>query len=165
MSKIDDIKVKNPIVYIISLCVTFLWLVLIFIGPLLYKLPEKFSLIGNMYYYLFRFTCHQFPQRCYWLFDYQLPVCVRCLGVYIGAFIGVLIMPLLMNIKTSKFPSKWWLLLCFVPIGIDGICSTIHLYASPHWLRLITGILCGSIAMLYIIPGLNELASNMQDDD
>lgn len=165
MSKNDSIKVKSPIVYIVSLCVTFIWLVLIFIGPLLYKLPENFTFLADIYYFLFHFTCHQFPQRCYWLFDYQLPVCVRCLGIYLGAFLGLLIMPIFMHIKSSKFPSKWWLILCFLPIGIDGISSTIHLYSSPHWLRLITGLLCGGVAMLFILPGLNELASSIERAD
>ncbi|MEW5821666.1 MAG: DUF2085 domain-containing protein [Cyanobacteriota bacterium] len=160
----NDEIIYSPLAYILSLLLCTVWLILIFIGPLLYKLPQSFYSFSDMYYYLFHFTCHQQPSRCYWLLDYQLPVCVRCFGIYFGAFIGLLVYPFFKSIKSTSIPKKAWLLLCFLPIGIDGICSTIHIYSSPHWLRLITGILCGGVAMYYIIPGLNDVVRIVKDN-
>jgi uncharacterized membrane protein len=61
------------------------------------------------------------------------------------------------SVKSLVMPSKCWLLLVFLPIGIDGVSQALGLYASPHWLRFLTGVLCGGTAMFYIIPGFNEV--------
>jgi uncharacterized membrane protein len=29
--------------------------------------------------------CHQRPERSYWMWSAQLPVCARCVGIYLGA--------------------------------------------------------------------------------
>lgn len=160
--KKDEI-VERPLVYVITLLLSFLWLLLIFTGPLIYRLSDNLSGFADLYYFLFHFTCHQMPSRCYWLFDYQLPVCVRCLGIYAGIFLGLIIYPFIKNVRSTNLPAKWWLLLCFVPIGIDGISSTLHLYASPHWLRLLTGILCGGVAISFVIPGLNDALKSLTE--
>lgn len=161
----DDPDVKRPYVYIASLILTLLWVLIILCGPLLYKLPPEYLFAADFYYYLFHYSCHQIPSRCYWIFDYQLPVCVRCFGIYFGAFLGLVIYPLIRSIKSTNLPNKYWLALCFGPIALDGISSLLHLYASPHWLRLLTGIICGAVAMYYIVPGLNELAKTFLGED
>ena len=163
LSKREEI-VETPLAYIVSLLATTIWLLMIITGPLLYKLPSNMYFIADFYYYLFHYTCHQQPSRCYWMFDYQLPVCVRCFGIYFGAFFALAIYPLFKNVKSNILPSKWWLLMCFVPIGIDGISSVVHLYASPHWLRLLTGAICGGVAMCFILPGFNEITKKVQED-
>lgn len=156
MFKTSDEHIETPLPYVIMLLICVLWLIMILAAPLLYKTPGQYSYFADLYYYLFHYTCHQNPVRCYWLFDYQLPVCVRCLGIYLGAVIGLVIYPLIKNIKSTKIPPKWLLLVCFVPIGIDGICSALHVYASPHWIRLLTGLICGILSMYFIIPGIND---------
>lgn len=155
----------SPIAYILCFLTTGLWLVFIFAGPFFNMLPESHHFIKDTYYYLFHFTCHQIPSRCYWVAGYLLPVCVRCLGIYLGAFLAVLFYPLYDNIKSTKMPQKKLLILCFAPIAIDGIAQVLHLYPSPHWLRLLTGVICGSIAMLFILPGLNDAARIIMEDN
>jgi hypothetical protein len=34
-------------------------------------------------------VCHQQPERSFYLGSTQLPVCARCLGLYVGALVGV----------------------------------------------------------------------------
>lgn len=152
---------NNIITYVIVLLVSALWMLIIFIAPLLQYLPHKFEYVSDYYYYLFHFTCHQKPCRSYWLFNVQLPVCVRCLSIYLGFFLGAVIYPLIKKVGSSKMPSLHWLIPCFVPIGIDGISQLFHLYPSPHWLRLITGLLCGGISVFFIIPGFNEAIKSL----
>lgn len=152
----EEELVDSPIAYIISSVLCVIWLLMILSGPLFYSLPLKFLFIADMYYYLFHFTCHQIPSRCYWILGYQLPVCVRCFGIYFGAFIALLIYPMIKNVKSLEFPRKIWLIPCFLPMIFEGVAKVIHLYPSPHWLRLTTGMLCGGIAIFFILPGFNE---------
>jgi uncharacterized membrane protein len=157
--------INTPMAYIITLLVSFIWLVLIFAGPFLYKLPENMLFVADFYYYIFHYTCHQIPARCYWLAGFMMPVCVRCFGIYFGAFVALILFPLFRDVRTLKFPRKIWLFLCFGPIGIDGIAQVIHLYPSPHWLRLLTGMLCGGIAMIFILPGFNDVVRIIMRED
>jgi uncharacterized membrane protein len=38
----------------------------------------------------FFLICHQRPERSFWIFGAQVAVCARCLGVYLGAAIGLM---------------------------------------------------------------------------
>ena len=58
------------------------WVVLLIAGPLL---P---GWAGAMVYGIGSFVCHQIPERSFHLAGFQLPVCARCLGIYLGAFAG-----------------------------------------------------------------------------
>jgi uncharacterized membrane protein len=44
---------------------------------------------GVVVYGLGSFICHQIPERSFHLEGFQLPVCARCLGIYIGVSGGV----------------------------------------------------------------------------
>lgn len=75
-------------------------------------------------------TCHQREERSYHLGSYQLPVCSRCQGVYIGYLIGIL------------FTN--WLFILLLPITyIDGLIQLKTKYTSTNRRRLVTGILSG----------------------
>ena len=38
----------------------------------------------------FALVCHQRPERSFWIFGAPVAVCARCLGIYLGAAIGLL---------------------------------------------------------------------------
>ena len=44
---------------------------------------------GAVVYGLGSFVCHQLPDRSFHVAGFQLPVCARCLGIYVGASVGV----------------------------------------------------------------------------
>ena len=62
-----------------------LWLALLIVGPVL-----PVSLAGTLYALGSR-ICHQRPDRSFHLFAAQLPVCARCMGIYLGAAAGLLV--------------------------------------------------------------------------
>lgn len=37
---------------------------------------------------MFALTCHQIPSRCFWLGDTPLPICARCLGMWLGQLLA-----------------------------------------------------------------------------
>jgi uncharacterized membrane protein len=58
------------------------WVALLMTGPLL---P---GWAGAAVYGIGSFVCHQIPERSFHLAGFQLPVCARCLGIYVGACAG-----------------------------------------------------------------------------
>jgi uncharacterized membrane protein len=51
-------------------------------------------LFGFAVYVVGSFVCHQRPERSFYLWAHQMPVCARCAGIYAGAALAVLVLPL-----------------------------------------------------------------------
>jgi len=149
------------IVYFVFLLFSLLWLGIIFLGPYLCFLGADFALLKNIYYFLFRLICHQKPERSYFIWGYQLPVCVRCLGIYTGIVIGAFIYPLFKNIKSTAIPEKKFLPVFLAPIFIDGLAQIFNLYFSPHYIRFLTGIIASIALVFYTLPFLQQLYSRL----
>ena len=58
------------------------WVALLAAAPLL---P---AWAGAIVYGFGSFICHQIPERSFHLAGFQLPVCARCLGIYVGVLVG-----------------------------------------------------------------------------
>lgn len=85
-------------------------------------------------------TCHQRADRSYFIGNYQLPVCARCQGVYLGYLLGLFIyIPLLLVLLPLTY--------------IDGFIQLKTEYNSTNSRRLITGVISG-IATIQLIKAL-----------
>jgi len=51
-------------------------------------------LFGFAVYVIGGFVCHQRSERSFYLWTHQMPVCARCTGIYTGAALTVLALPL-----------------------------------------------------------------------
>ena len=73
--------IKNILIILLALYSTFFWLSALAV-PFL-------SIVGNYDFsanlnYLFSYSCHQNPERSFWIMGYPVSLCARCLGVYLG---------------------------------------------------------------------------------
>ena len=145
------------IVYLSFLLISLIWLAFLFLGPYLLTFGGKYSNLAEIYYLLFGIICHQNPERSYFVWGHQMPVCVRCFGIYAGILLGLLIYPLLKKTDNTVMPKIKYLILFCLPILFDGISQILRLYPSPHYIRLITGILASAAGVFYILSILNQL--------
>jgi uncharacterized membrane protein len=145
------------IVYLIFLIFSFVWLLILFLGPYLFAFGEEFGPVKEIYYLLFSIICHQKPERSYFIWGYQMPVCIRCFGIYLGLFIGIIIYPLFKKIQSTVMPKFKYLWYFLTPLAIDGIAQTLNLYESSHYIRLFTGILASIGIVFYILPVANKI--------
>jgi len=51
--------------------------------------------------------CHQRPERSFYLWSHQMPVCARCTGIYAGAAVAVLLSPLVRRLQRKLGRSPW----------------------------------------------------------
>jgi uncharacterized membrane protein len=106
--------------------------------------------------------CHQIPERSFHIDGRQLPLCARCTGTFLGAFLGLAVMLLLRRGRASRMPpvSVLLILVVFVALwGFDGINSYLtlipgapHLYEPRNWLRMTTGMLNGLALVIFVLP-------------
>lgn len=94
----------------------------------------------------YAFYCHRRPDRSFFLFGRQFPVCARCTGILagyvlaiIGAFFGLRLHHFLV------------ILLFLFPLLIDGTFQAKGYWESTNIRRCITGILAGIAAIDIIL--------------
>jgi uncharacterized membrane protein len=56
-----------------------------------YFLTHGFLVVGLALERGFALVCHQRPERSFWMFGGAVAVCSRCLGIYLGAAVGLLL--------------------------------------------------------------------------
>jgi uncharacterized membrane protein len=118
-------------------------------------------------------VCHRIGERSFHIGSYQLPLCARCSGMYLGAVIG-LVFQTIIGWKRSKIPhwSILALLVVFVAaFGIDGANSYLYLlkqvspgilpkipniYVPNNTLRLLTGSGMGLGMAVMLFPAFNQ---------
>jgi len=103
--------------------------------------------------------CHQLPERSYFAGGFQLPVCARDTGIYLGFVASLLVLWLLHRHQRPSALPRWpVLVLLGVFIGsmaFDGISSYAGLRETTNTLRLITGLLTGWALAAITVPMLN----------
>jgi uncharacterized membrane protein len=118
-------------------------------------------------------VCHRISERSFHIGNYQLPLCARCSGMYLGAVTG-LVFQSIMGWKRSKIPhwSIIALLVVFVvAFGIDGSNSYLYLlkqvspgilpnipniYVPNNTLRELTGSGMGLGMAVMLFPAFNQ---------
>jgi len=94
-------------------------------------LPRFAYLFGDV-------ECHQIASRSYFLNDNQMPVCARCLGIFLSIPIGLVF---LSYRRIHIHPLA--IILGFIPFGVDALVQMYTSYESSNVMRMITGIIAG----------------------
>ncbi len=107
-------------------------------------------------------VCHRIVDRSFHVDGVQLPLCVRCTGMYMGVMISFLVLVAGRRGKAAQFaPRRVLIVLAIfvVVMGLDGLNSYLHLfpgyegpYEPQNWLRLITGSLTGVAMITLLLP-------------
>jgi uncharacterized membrane protein len=143
--------------------------VLVLIGWLLLTPPGLLGKADAIGYAV----CHRIWERSFHIRDYQLPLCARCSGMYLGAVTGLVFQSLL-GWKRGKIP-HWSIIAVLVifvaAFGIDGVNSYLYLlkqvqpgilpqihniYVPNNTLRLLTGSGMGLAIAAMLFPAFNQ---------
>lgn len=84
----------------------------------------------------FQPCCHQMPERSFFIKGYQMPVCARCVGVFISSAIAIFVF---FKKRISIITS---ILMSFIML-IDWLLQFFKIKQSNNVRRLITGLLGG----------------------
>jgi uncharacterized membrane protein len=129
--------------------------------------------IGELLMFAYKPTCHQLPERSFFIFGHQMTVCSRCFAIYAAFLAGCIVFPLVRT-RLKIWDIKYFVLLC-VPLGIDGVAQLfgvalpraigagwqlIWTVESTNEIRAVTGAIFGLAGALYVLPYLQEIFSS-----
>ena len=103
---------------------------------------------GENIYALFSPVCHQYPTRCFWIFERPWALCARCSSAYLGLALAALII----KPKLSFFKRVALGISLVAIAAIDPIFQLLGFYESSNFTRLLTGLLGGAGVFLAIYP-------------
>lgn len=132
------------------------------------------------------FNCHQMHERSYSINGNQMPVCARCVGIFVGLTLGALIMVFLipkddfkdtllslvpMNTDGMSSIKKTILLVSIglsliIPMGVDGFAQLLTEHESTNVIRMMTGFPAGiAFSMLICALLMTAARTDLNDHD
>jgi uncharacterized membrane protein len=108
-----------------------------------YFLTHGFLLMGFVLHHGFALICHQRPERSFWIFGAPVAVCARCLGIYLGAAIGLLL-------RTSRQVAMNILIAAATMNVLDVVAELAGLHGNWLAVRLLLGLALGTASGLLI---------------
>jgi uncharacterized membrane protein len=110
--------------------------------------------------FIFRFLCHQKPERSFFLQGRQVPLCERCLALYLGIWLGGVIFVL--SRRKSGIPQPWVPIAAWIPLLADAITQWLGFRESNAILRVWTGALAGIVLALFVLCRISNRMDQVQ---
>jgi uncharacterized membrane protein len=106
-------------------------------------------------------VCHQLPDRSFYLWGRQLPVCARCIGIYVGAAVVALIAAAVARQRPrpwtlSQGHARQHVALAAIPtlvtLGFEWTTGT----APANWIRAAAGFALGAMVSALVLAPVDE---------
>ena len=91
----------------------------------------------------FALVCHQQPERSFMLFGGTIAVCARCLGIYLGAALGLLV-------RVSRRVTMRFLLVAVAVNAADSFAEIAGAHDNWMVVRFVLGIVLGTAAAMLV---------------
>jgi uncharacterized membrane protein len=117
-------------------------------------------LAGNAIFLAYHATCHQLPQRSFFILGQQVAWCERDTAIWGTIFLAGLVFSLVRQ-RVKPLDLRWYVVLC-IPMAIDGTTQLFGLRESTWELRVITGFLFGIASAWLVLPILERGMSEVR---
>lgn len=107
---------------------------------------------------LYKMLCHQIEDRCFHWQGIAFAVCHRCMGLYLGWWLGMNVYPLIQ--KQASFFENHSRLVLFVtvsPMLVDWLLGVLQLGGSPWQGQFGTGLVAGLGMSYFVTKGIYSL--------
>jgi uncharacterized membrane protein len=143
--------------YLLYLVCIALWVLAIFLAPLLAKSPALGPAAG-LIYGICSGVCHQNPDRSFHLWGQPMAVCARCTFIYLGVLLSSSAFPIL---RLTRPPRIRYLFAAATPLVLDAGTQLLGLRESTSTIRAATGLIFGLVLALYVAPEAEETFSQL----
>jgi uncharacterized membrane protein len=144
------------VIALLAVVLTTAWIACLVAAPVL---P---AWAGAIFYGLGSLICHQIPERSFYLAGFQLPVCARCLGIYVGAAAGAALVLMRSWREGSQLPVAPQTGRLLVVAAAAPNVLTIALEAAGAWypsnrVRALAGFPLGVVIAFVVVNALATL--------
>jgi uncharacterized membrane protein len=113
-------------------------------------------------YGLGSFICHQIPERSFHVAGFQLPVCARCLGIYIGVSSGVAFVWMQRTSGQTVLPKaagklRWLAAVAAAPTLVTVALETAGAWNPSNSTRALAGVPLGVFVGVVVMTTLATL--------
>ncbi len=108
---------------------------------------------------VYRLFCDELPTHSFFVGDYQICLCARCLAIYSSLLLGGLLLSYLRKRQPVKAISFWMWILFALPMALDGGTQFPGWRESNNALRVLTGLLFGLGTAWLTLPRMNDAAA------
>ncbi len=109
---------------------------------------------------IFRWACHQLPQRTLFVLGEPMAVCARCFALAAGLVLGSVLFARLP--KLPRVP-LWAIGVAMLPLGLDGFTQLFGFRESTNTLRVLTGGLLGAVTSLWAIASIRTAIDEQEE--
>ena len=101
---------------------------------------------------VFSHICHQKSDRCITVGGAALAVCARCLGIYMGIFLGCA-GQMILDFRSRLSPKMFLIALIGAASanGLDALMEAMHVYANLQSLRFVLGLSLGGALAIFVL--------------
>jgi uncharacterized membrane protein len=118
---------------------------------------------GRAIFFAYRATCHQLPERSFFILGHQVAWCERDTAIWGSVLVGGLLFSLLRR-KLGQLDLRLYALFC-VPMAVDGVTQLLGFRQSNWELRTITGTIFGLASVWLVFPilerGMGEVRESL----
>jgi uncharacterized membrane protein len=91
----------------------------------------------------FALVCHQQPERSFVMFGASVAVCARCLGIYLGAAVGLLL-------RVSRSVARRWLVVAVTINVVVWLAELADAHGNSMFVRFAMGIALGMAGAMIV---------------
>jgi uncharacterized membrane protein len=103
----------------------------------------------------FALVCHQRPDRSFVMFGGSVAVCARCLGIYLGAAVGLLL-------RVPRGVASRRLIAAVAINMVDWLAEIAGIHGNWMLARFLLGITLGATAAMLIIASIEKVKIPIQ---
>jgi uncharacterized membrane protein len=110
------------------------------------------TVLSQLYDLLFQLMglfCHQLPDRSIFIHGAQLPLCIRCTAMTLGAVVAALYI-----VARRPLPDLKLCLLFAVPLGVDVALQGLRVIEGSNSVRAVTGLAFGFFVLIGFLKWL-----------
>jgi uncharacterized membrane protein len=119
--------------------------------------------VARLIYVVYSYTCHQLPERSFFIFGHQMAFCERDTAIYIAVLVAGLAYAVWRH-RLPRLSFRAYLLL-IAPMAVDGFTQLFGWRESTWALRLITGTLFGAASVWLIYPYFDQAVDELRTGD
>jgi len=116
---------------------------------------------GAVVYGVGSLVCHQIPERSFHFAGFQLPVCARCLGIYLGAFAGAGAMWMRAlaqsRVAIASATARRLALVTAIPTLLTLALEMAGIWSPSNVTRAVAGVPLGVMVTLVVVSALATL--------